>query len=50
MLVLVDAAEFEARLPIEADLSGNEFGMGRELFAVFRRNAGAADQGGSVLF
>jgi phosphogluconate dehydratase len=48
--VLVDAAEFDARLPVEADLSANEYGMGRELFAVFRRNAGAADQGGSVLF
>jgi phosphogluconate dehydratase len=48
--VLVDAKEFDARLPVEADLSGNEFGMGRELFAVFRQNAGAADQGGSVLF
>jgi phosphogluconate dehydratase len=48
--VLVDAKEFDARLPVEADLSGNEFGMGRELFAVFRQNAGAAEQGGSVLF
>jgi len=48
--VLVDAAEFAARLPVEADLSGNEFGMGREMFAIFRQNAGTADQGGSVLF
>jgi phosphogluconate dehydratase len=32
------------------DLSDNEFGMGRELFAPFRRAVGASDQGASVLF
>jgi phosphogluconate dehydratase len=48
--VLVDAAEFAARPLAEADLEANEFGMGRELFAPFRRNAGPADQGGSVFF
>ncbi len=31
--VLVDAAEFAARTAIVIDLSDNEFGMGRELFA-----------------
>jgi phosphogluconate dehydratase len=46
--VLVDAAEFEARLPAKADLSENEFGMGRELFAAFRRNVGRAEHGASV--
>lgn len=46
--VLVDAAEFDARIPAEADLSENEFGMGRELFSAFRRNVGRADQGASV--
>jgi phosphogluconate dehydratase len=46
--VLLDAAEFDARPPAEADLSDNEFGMGRELFAAFRRNVGRADQGASV--
>ncbi len=46
--VLVDAAEFDARTPAEADLSENEFGMGRELFSAFRRNVGRADQGASV--
>jgi phosphogluconate dehydratase len=46
--VLVDATEFDARSPVEADLSDNEFGMGRELFAAFRRNVGRADQGASV--
>jgi phosphogluconate dehydratase len=46
--VLVDAAELAARPPAQADLSDNEFGMGRELFAAFRRNVGRADQGASV--
>src|ERR1044071_7603764 len=38
--VLVNAAEFAARPQATADLSGNEFGMGRELFAPFRAIAG----------
>ncbi|MCJ9670197.1 MULTISPECIES: phosphogluconate dehydratase [unclassified Neorhizobium] len=46
--VLVDAAEFEARTPVVVDLSDNEFGMGRELFAPFRRHVGTADMGASV--
>ena len=46
--VLVDAAEFAAREPASADLSANEFGMGRELFAIFRQNAGTADTGAGV--
>ncbi len=48
--VLVDATEFSNRKPASADLSENEFGMGRELFAPFRRNAGPADEGASVLY
>ena len=48
--VLVDAAEFAARPQAEADLSENDFGMGRELFAPFRAIAGPADHGASVLF
>ncbi|CDZ31670.1 Phosphogluconate dehydratase [Neorhizobium galegae bv. officinalis] len=46
--VLVDAAEFEARTAVVVDLSDNEFGMGRELFAPFRRHVGTADMGASV--
>ncbi|HEX2019299.1 MAG TPA: dihydroxy-acid dehydratase, partial [Aurantimonas sp.] len=46
--VLVDAAELDARTPEMPDLSGNEFGMGRELFAAFRATVGTADQGASV--
>ncbi|MBT9371898.1 phosphogluconate dehydratase [Rhizobium sp. CSW-27] len=48
--VLVDAAEFASRPLAEANLDVNEFGMGRELFAPFRRNVGPADQGASVFF
>ncbi len=48
--VLVDAAEFNARPNATINLDDNEFGMGRELFASFRRIAGPADQGASVLF
>jgi len=48
--VLVDTEEFFAREPAYADLAGNEFGMGRELFAPFRAMAGPADHGASVLY
>ncbi|MUO81868.1 phosphogluconate dehydratase [Agrobacterium vitis] len=48
--VLVDAAEFAGRSPEVIDLTDNDFGMGRELFAPLRRIAGPADQGASVLF
>ena len=48
--VLVDAADMAEREPVVVDLSENEFGMGRELFAPFRHAAGPADQGASVLF
>ncbi|MDE1994257.1 MAG: phosphogluconate dehydratase [Rhizobiaceae bacterium] len=48
--VLVDAADMAERDPVVVDLSNNEFGMGRELFGPFRRAAGPADQGASVLF
>ncbi|WP_284757332.1 phosphogluconate dehydratase [Agrobacterium sp. fls2-241-TYG-188a] len=46
--VLVSSAELSAREPATADLSDNEWGMGRELFAPFRRSVGAADHGASV--
>jgi phosphogluconate dehydratase len=48
--VLVPAAEFDAREPVDADLSANEWGIGRELFARLRENAGPADEGASVLY
>ncbi len=48
--VLGDQREFAAREAVTTDLSHNDFGMGRELFAPFRAIAGTADQGASVLF
>ncbi|MGO4133730.1 phosphogluconate dehydratase [Rhizobium brockwellii] len=48
--LLVDAADLAEREPVVVDLSDNEFGMGRELFAPFRRAVGPSDQGASVLF
>jgi len=46
--LLVPAAELALRPQADADLSENEFGFGRELFAGFRHLAGRADQGASV--
>ena len=40
--------ELSARRAPAADLSANEFGLGRELFAAFRAIAGRADEGASV--
>ncbi|MCM2291362.1 phosphogluconate dehydratase [Allorhizobium sp. BGMRC 0089] len=48
--VLVDAADFAARPAVTVDLSDNDYGMGRELFASLRQMAGPADMGASVLF
>ena len=47
--VLVDAAEFAAREPVKPDLSANETGMGRELFAAFRAHVGTANTGAAVV-
>ena len=46
--VLVEAAEFAQRQPVAADLSMNQSGTGRELFAAFRKIAGRADQGATI--
>ncbi|MFM2365895.1 MAG: hypothetical protein RIR95_503, partial [Pseudomonadota bacterium] len=45
--VLADG--FDDRTPVVADLSGNAFGMGRELFAAFRDMVGPSDQGAAVV-
>lgn len=42
--------DFDSRTPVTPDLSANETGIGRELFATFRRVAGSAATGGSALF
>ena len=46
----VGADELARREPSAPELSGNGHGYGRELFALFRRNAGMAERGGSALF
>ncbi len=48
MEVLVDAKEFGGRPLATKDMSDNEQGTGRELFAAFRNLVGRADQGASM--
>ncbi|MEL6678395.1 MAG: dihydroxy-acid dehydratase, partial [Pseudomonadota bacterium] len=48
--VLTDAATLAARPLAEADLSGNQHGIGRELFALFRQHVGPAAEGASPLY
>ena len=47
LTVLAD--DFDARPPVAADLSANEHGIGRELFAAFRRHVGPADTGAALV-
>jgi len=44
---LVSEAEWAARTSDTANLAGNQTGMGRELFSVFRANVSAAEEGGT---
>ncbi|MCV3273152.1 phosphogluconate dehydratase [Roseobacter sinensis] len=51
------AGELEIKTPgvlerdsVRVNLGANEYGLGRELFAQFRRSVGTADTGASVLF
>ncbi len=44
----VSAAVWDQRANAQADVSGNAFGVGRELFRLFRANAAEAEQGGGV--
>jgi phosphogluconate dehydratase len=43
------AADFDSRTPVEVDLTANQSGLGRELFAAFRRTVGASDAGAAVV-
>ncbi len=45
LTVLVPAAEWAARQPVQADLARNQFGTGRDLFAGMRQLATAAEEG-----
>jgi phosphogluconate dehydratase len=47
--VLGDPREFDARIPAKEDLTANDFGVGRELFRMFRANAAPAEMGAGVL-
>jgi len=49
LTALVNEAEWAARELATADMSGNEFGMGVELFSAFRASVSTADTGASVL-
>lgn len=40
---------FEARSPVQPDLSANQFGIGRELFGSFRAHVGPSTSGASVV-
>ena len=42
---LVAPDDWDARQPESVDLSSNQYGVGRELFSVFRANADGAEQG-----
>src|SRR5207342_393578 len=46
--VRVDDREWRAREAVSTDLSASQQGMGRELFALFRDRANAADAGGGI--
>ncbi|MBL4892872.1 MAG: phosphogluconate dehydratase [Rhizobiaceae bacterium] len=47
--LLVDADVIAGRTAANPDLSTNEFGLGRELFATFRANVSGAEMGASVI-
>lgn len=44
---MVSASEWQLRTSDTADLAGNQTGMGRELFSVFRATVSAAEEGGT---
>jgi phosphogluconate dehydratase len=46
--VLVEERILAERIPDRPDLSGNQFGMGRELFAGMRALASRADEGAAA--
>jgi phosphogluconate dehydratase len=43
------APDFDARTPVTADLSANGQGLGRELFAAFRRGVSSCDTGAALV-
>ncbi len=47
LCVLAD--DFDSRTPIVVDLSANNAGLGRELFAAFRQNVGSSETGAALV-
>jgi phosphogluconate dehydratase len=43
------APDFDSRTPITVDLSANRFGVGRDLFEMFRQQVGPSDHGAAVV-
>lgn len=50
LTVQVSAGELEQRQPAKANLTANQYGMGRELFAWFRHGASEPEQGATLFF
>ena len=48
-VIEVLAPDFDSRTPATADLSGNESGLGRELFAAFRHGCGLSSDGAALV-
>ena len=48
-IIEVLEADFESRAPVSVDLTANEAGLGRELFAAFRQGACLAQDGASLV-
>jgi phosphogluconate dehydratase len=48
LTALVEAEEWAARVAVKADLSAMQYGVGRELFSMFRKTVNRADQGGTI--
>jgi len=47
---LTTTADLDSRSPATADLSENEYGIGRELFQTFRNSVGSAADGASIFY
>ena len=41
----VQTENFESRSSVSIDLSGNQYGLGRELFSIFREHVGPTSEG-----
>ena len=50
MEALVDTETWAAREAVRPALAGNHAGLGRELFAMMRKQVGSAEQGACALF